>query len=185
MKEVESVGRVEKFAKDLEGCLGLCSLPRSDFFALLWKDNWSPQLRVLPAWGSPQMAKLASKLTSHSTGYGGGGPSPADGGRELLWEWLPESGVNLSCANSAQAIGWTHMHVNKAASFLPPPSVLFKGKFTATGPHRSDIVFLLITVHMTSHWKRPPVWLLKKDPGLEMSAVQNSSLLSGLPEWEQ
>lgn len=76
---MESEGCMEKFAKDLEGFLGPCSLPRSDFFAPLWKDNRSPQLRVFPAWGSPQMAKLASKLTSHSTGCGGGGLSPADG----------------------------------------------------------------------------------------------------------
>lgn len=70
---------MEKFAKDLEGFLGPCSLPRSDFFAPLWKDNRYPQLRVFPAWGSPQTAKLASKLTSHSTGHGGGRLSPADG----------------------------------------------------------------------------------------------------------
>lgn len=79
MEEVESGGCMEKFAKDLEGFLGSCSLPRSNFFVPLCKDNRSPQLRVFPAWGSPQMAKLASKLTSHSTGCGGGGLSPADG----------------------------------------------------------------------------------------------------------
>lgn len=70
---------MEKYAKDLEGFLGSSSLPRSNFFVPLCKDNRSPQLRVFPAWGSPQMAKLASKLTSHSAGCGGGGLSPADG----------------------------------------------------------------------------------------------------------
>lgn len=71
---------MEKFARDLGGFLGPCSLPRSHLFALLWKDCTSPQLRLFPAWGSPQMARLASKLASHSTGCGGSDPSPADGG---------------------------------------------------------------------------------------------------------
>lgn len=77
---MESGGCMEKSAKDLQGFLGPCSLPRSDLFAPLWKDNRSPQLRVFPAWGSPQMAKLASKLSSHKAGCGWGGLSPADEG---------------------------------------------------------------------------------------------------------
>jgi len=184
MKEVEYEGCVEKFAKDLDGFLGPCSLPRADVFALVWKDNWSPQLRVLPAWGSPQMAKLASKLTSHSTGYGGVGHLQLMEGESCSENDSPDQDWTFPVPTVLRLWGEHICMWTKLPHFSLLPSSSGENS-QPTGPHRSDIVFLLITVHMTSHWKRPPVWLFKKDPGLEMSAVQNSSLLSGLPEWEQ
>lgn len=131
MEEVESGGCMEKYAKDLEGFLGSCSLPRSNFFVPLCKDNRSPQLRVFPAWGSPQMAKLASKFTSHSTGCGGGGLSQLMGKTATLKRTPKSQDKPFSCQQHSgigSGVNAPGVGVSQSVSFLPPPSVLSKRK---------------------------------------------------------
>lgn len=142
---------MEKFAKDFEGFVGPCSLPRLSFFASLWKDKRSPQLRVFPAWGSPQMARLASKLTSHSTGRGGAGLSPADGEESCSENNSQKQGEPFfhqrcsGCGGNAPGVG-----MSQAVSFLPPSA-------SSAQPHRSDIVCPPTTLPMNDHQKGPPV----------------------------
>lgn len=162
---------MEKYAKDLEGFLGSFSLPRSNFFVPLCKDNRSPQLRVFPAWGSPQMAKLASKLTSHSAGCGGGGLSPADG-EESDWKGLPKVRTNPSHVSSTLVLALESMLQVLVWVRLSPFSLLLLSSPRENSPPQSPWL---------ATKKAPPVWLLHKSPGLEMSAGQ--SPLPGLQGW--
>lgn len=176
---------MEKFVKDLEGFLGPCSLPRSDFFAPFWKDNRSPQLRVFPAWGSPQMAKLASKLTSHSTGCGGSGLSPADGEESCSENNSPNQGWTLLVSValwlwSKCSRCWCESGCLLSSSSSCP----LQGKIQSLQYHTEVTLCVCPPQSTWPATKRDPqsgYW--RKTQGLEMSAGQ--SFLPGLHEWGQ
>lgn len=156
MEEVESGGCTEKFAGDLGGFLGPCSLLRSHFFALLWKDCTSPQLRLFPAWGSPQMARLASKLASHSTGCGGGGPSPADGGESHSENYSLNQGWTLFVLEVLRRWSKSSRYSCEPDWLLSPSSLCLQEKIQSLQYHTE--------VTLCSCWSRSPWSATERDP---------------------
>lgn len=78
------------------------------------------------------MAKLASKLTSHSTGCGGGGLSPADGEESCSEnDSQKQRGTLLMLVALWLWSKCSRCWCESGCLFLPPPCVLFKRKLKA------------------------------------------------------